>query len=364
MLQRLTKPAFRPSEVEKNENTKKNPKHIAPLQALDRPQPPIVENVTHHSVELTWDRPMWSDGKSDNRLKYAIQEEDKKTKGFGTVYIGYADSYTIEGLEPLQSYKYRLKVTNNSGDVVFSPLISVCTTKEPYNGQHLHKAVMQNNEESILKILSSGEVSIEVTDVLGYTPLMNASQKGYLNIVNILLEHGADVEAQNASGKNSLMLACFIGNLEVVKRLRLSGASWDVIDRGGSTPVHWAVDSGNHELVEWMINDGAKIGIRDRTAGWTPLLRCCALSGNINVAHSLISMGSKVNASDEDGKTPLMIATLNGHTDLVKELIKYGADINTKNKYGKSAIDMAKSFDRRPLLKYFEELLEQDDTTK
>ncbi|XP_039262722.1 fibronectin type 3 and ankyrin repeat domains 1 protein-like isoform X2 [Styela clava] len=347
MLQRLTKPAFRPSEVERNEPAKKSPKQIISIQNLDRPDPPVIRSVTHHSVELTWDRPMWSDGKSNNRLKYAIQEEDKKTKGFGTVYIGYADSYTIEGLEPLQSYKYRLKVTNNAGDTGVSPLISVCTTKEPYNGQHLHKAVMQNNEDSILKILSSGEVQIEVTDVLGYTPLMNASQKGFLNVVNILLEHGADVEAKNASGKNSLMLACFIGNLEIVKRLRLSGASWDVMDRGGSTPVHWAVDSGNPELVEWMVSDGAKIGIRDRTAGWTPLLRCCALSGNKKIAHSLIKMGSNVNASDEDGKTPLMIAALNGHTDLVKELVTYGANVDAKNKYGKSAIDMAKSFDRR-----------------
>lgn len=79
------------------------------------------------------------------------------------------------------------------------------------------------------------------------------------------------------------------------------------------------------------------------------------------MAHVLIKNGAKVNVADHDGKTPLMNATLNGHTDLVKELVENGADINVKNKYGKCSIDMAKSFDRRKILSYFEGIVEQEN---
>lgn len=358
MMRRLTRSAFLA-------NDDPSPPKKIPFRdqsaVHDNLEPPTIKNVTHHSVELEWSKPPWSSNKIENKLKYSLQEEDKITKGTGTVYIGYGLSHIVEGLEAMQCYRYRLKVTDPSGEKVsFSPYLEVKTTKEPYNGQHLHKAVLQRNNELILKILSSQEVSLEVTDELGYTPLMNASQKKYLDIVNTFIENGADVNAQNASGRNSLMLACFGGSFDIVKRLRVAGASWNTSDRGGSCPIHWAVDSGSLELIEWMIADGADINVRDNTAGWTPLLRCSALSGNVDMGRVLIKNGAKVNATDHDGKTPLMNATLNGHTDLVKELVENGADINVKNKYGKCAIDMAKSFDRRKIMSYFEGILEQE----
>lgn len=43
---------------------------------------------------------------------------------------GYAESYKVEGLDPLQAYKYRLKVSTSDGDVTLSPSITVCTTGE------------------------------------------------------------------------------------------------------------------------------------------------------------------------------------------------------------------------------------------
>lgn len=357
------KPAFRANLDGKGEGASRAPK--APRAAsLDKLQPPAVGKVSHHSIELFWDRPEKHDFKGEDRIKYAIQEEDRKTKGFGTVYVGYAHQHIIDGLEPLRVYKFRLKMSNSDGDSVFSPIISVCTANEPYNGNHLHKAVTSSDQDYLTKILASGEVSIEAADKLGYTPLMNASQRGHLDIIKMLLEHGADVQAQNSSGKTSLMLACFAGNLDVAKRLREAGASWTEVDRGGSSPIHWAVDSGRSDLIEWMLTDGAEVNMQDRNAGWTPLLRCAALTGDVNVARCLIRHGANVNAVDNDGKAPLMIATLNGYMDLAKELVESGAKIETKNKFGKSAMDMAKSFDRRQILSYFEELQEAKENSQ
>ena len=50
-----------------------------------QPDPPVLENATHHSVELSWHPPTHSP--KDGRLRYCVQEEDATKKdGFGNVY--------------------------------------------------------------------------------------------------------------------------------------------------------------------------------------------------------------------------------------------------------------------------------------
>uniref|UniRef100_H2YN82 Fibronectin type-III domain-containing protein n=2 Tax=Ciona savignyi TaxID=51511 RepID=H2YN82_CIOSA len=315
---------------------------------LPTPLPPVVAKVDHHSIELTWEQPR--DGpslKGDKRLKYELQEADKKTHEFSTVYIGYGENYKVEGLDPLHAYDYRLKVSTSDGDVSFSPNLHVYTTNEPYTSDQLHRATIKGDIEMLSKIISSGEVNVDVNDKFGFTPLMNACQKGYLDIVECLLQSNADVNATNTSGKNSLMMACYSGHGAVVQRLREAGATWDCVDRGGSSPLHWAIDGQNCSLIQWMLKDGAKVDRRAASSGWTPLIRCAAITGNPQVAGVLVSAGADVNASDHDGKTALMIASLNGHLSLVELLMLSGADPKIRSGHGKTAMEMAASFDRR-----------------
>ncbi|XP_070540511.1 fibronectin type 3 and ankyrin repeat domains protein 1-like [Ptychodera flava] len=330
-----------------------------------RPEPPVVGKVTHHNIELYWDKA--AEGprrKEDGRVRYTVQEEER-TGGWGNVYTGYATSHIFEGLEQRTEYKYRLRAANNYGPGEWSRVVTVSTTREPLTGEQLHRAfAYQEDTYKVQQILESGEVPVDVPDKYGLSPLMSAAQKGYINIVDVLIQHRADVNFQNDSGKNALMLACFAGQLEVVKTLRAEGATWEVCDKGGSTPMHWAVDSGNTRLLRWIIEDGCPVDIRDRNSGWTPLMRACTLGGNTEVARVLISSGANVNTKDNDGKTPLMIAALNGHLSLVELLIQKGADIHVKNEFGKTAVDFAGSFDRRRVSKFFEDLLAKEKEKK
>lgn len=45
-------------------------------------------------------------------------------------------------------------------------------------------------------------VSVDIPDQLGFSPLMNASQRGFTSIVEELLQRGADVNYTNSSGKS------------------------------------------------------------------------------------------------------------------------------------------------------------------
>lgn len=318
--------------------------------------PPAVGKVSHHSIELYWDEihTLQRKGPSEQWPHFSVEEEDPKTHTYGTIYIGYSTKHTVEGLEPSTPYRFRLKITSPSGDYVYSPVVSVSTTREPMSGKHLHCAVNINDEEGTRRVLQAGNVKVDVPDKLSFTPLMVAAQKGFTRLVNILVNHGADVNHKNGSGKDSLMLACFAGHLDVVKYLRKFGASWESRDKGGSTAMHWAADGGHLNVINYMLHDGCKVDVKDNISLWTPLMRVSAVTGNADVASLLVKAGADVNMRDKDGKTPLMVAVLNNHEKLVQLLSEKGADHQVKNEYGAGVLDMAKAFGRQNIVNFLE----------
>jgi len=334
-----------------------------------RPPPGIVGKVTHHSIELYWDDALSeacdNNMSGDERVRVAVQEEDKQGE-WGNVYVGYAKRHVLEGLEAQTLYRYRIRFQNDEGNSEWSQVTSVSTTKEPLTGIHLHRAVMMNDVMGVERILETGnfgapdsEVNVEVTDKYGFTPLMQAAQKGYPEIMEVLLKHGADVDTQNDSGKTAMMLAAFAGKIKAVELLRENGASWEMRDKGGSTAFHWAVDGQHLETVEWCLDDGWNVNIKDTGSHWTPLLRCAAVNGNADVAKLLIKNDADIDLCDVDGKTALMIAVINGHQNLVELLLKSEADIKVKNAYGKSAYEMALSMEKRRITKTLEDHMER-----
>ena len=56
-----------------------------------------------------------------------------------------------------------------------------------------------------------------------------------------------------------------------------------------------------------------------------------AVGGDKECAAQLLRNGAKVNQTDKDGKTALMMAVVNGHTALVELLLDKGADISLKS---------------------------------
>lgn len=52
-----------------------------------------------------------------------------------------------------------------------------------------------------------------------------------------------------------------------------------------------------------------QINVVDFSSKWTPLMRCCAMSGNVEVARELFFAGAEVEKKDKDGKTALMVST-------------------------------------------------------
>ncbi|XP_041368142.1 fibronectin type 3 and ankyrin repeat domains 1 protein-like isoform X2 [Gigantopelta aegis] len=327
------------------------------MKVLPKPDPPVVGKVTHHTVELYWEETYkeavsHANGKF-SRLRTCVQELDSSNT-WGNIYVGYAKRHVVTGLQPTSQYTYRIRFQTKDVSGEWSAHVVVSTTKPPVTAEDLHRAIIRKDTAEIERLLDTGDVSIDVADKYGFSPLMQASQKGAADIVKLLVSYGADVHLKNEAGKTCLMLACFAGQLEVVKLLREAGASYTDCDRGGSSALHWAADGGNVKLIEWMVKDGADVNLKDHHSGWTPLLRCASVGGSRDVALTLLMNGADINAKDNDGKTCLMIAIINGHQALVELLLARRADVYIENQFGKTAIEMAKSTEKRNIIQTLE----------
>lgn len=65
------------------------------------------------------------------------------------------------------------------------------------------------------------------------------------------------------------------------------------------------------------------------------------LLGNRSAVENFIALGADVNATEEDGTTPLMRAVHGRYTDIAKRLIGSGANVAARNRYGVTALYLA-----------------------
>ena len=73
--------------------------------------------------------------------------------------------------------------------------------------------------------------------------------------------------------------------------------------------------------------------------GWTPLMRACYWSGNLELVKYLIELGLDVNEIElEGGSTALFEAATHGHVEVMKFLLKKGADIDHQDFDGYTAL--------------------------
>ncbi|CAG0911253.1 unnamed protein product, partial [Cyprideis torosa] len=92
------------------------------------------------------------------------------------------------------------------------------------------------------------------------------------------------------------------------------------------TPLHLA---GTGETVTVLIENGAEVNARDDD-GWTPLL-LATRRGHHFIVHLLLAHGADLNIRDCDKQTPLHLASRRGHHSIVHLLLAHGADLNIRD---------------------------------
>ena len=228
-------------------------------------------------------------------------------------------------------------------------------------------AAVDTNQLAVVKLLLDRGAQVNARSNYGRTPLIIAAEPRHRNpkkaiaIVKLLLGAGANVDGRNPEAKTPLMVAAGDAYTpEIVPLLLDHGAEVDAHDRNGVTPLMFAVhDLGFPEIVKLLIEKGAQVDARSNS-GSTPLHRAAQASTSmfryiivesnrsrstavrkesakrpLNNAQLLLDKGAQVDARDEDGNTPLILAAKGSNRPkFIQLLIDKGAEVNVRNNDG------------------------------
>ncbi|XP_076673134.1 transient receptor potential channel pyrexia isoform X2 [Andrena cerasifolii] len=165
----------------------------------------------------------------------------------------------------------------------------------------VHLAAWQGAIE-LLNLFHKNGADINATDKIGRCALFHAAHRGNIEVVNWLLERGAFTESKvgvdscSKDFSNSFLGPCVIGrNLPIPE-------CW------GRTSLHQAVKNNHSEVVEILVNANANVNAEDER-GITPLLLAGStvtqedpneISKFVNIIEILVSANASINVAHPD----------------------------------------------------------------
>lgn len=212
--------------------------------------------------------------------------------------------------------------------------------------------------ENLQRLVQALAVPGAVDDPLastGRTPLLAASQRGWVEGVLTLLDHGAqpDHNPQGVdNGQTALMHLLRQGFAPVepaIDALLAHGARPDAVDCSGETPLAVAAFCDNLPGVHRMLR-AAPRWLNDLPDGahWRPL-ECAAFEGHARMCQALLELGANPdllhrhgpNPGAYDGWAPLHLATSQNHLDAMRTLLAGGANPDALNLQLKTPMEVA-----------------------
>jgi len=213
------------------------------------------------------------------------------------------------------------------------------------DGGHAAGGAAQEGHLEVVKFLIQEEP--KVVDLKGFdgkTPLIAAAKNGHLNIVKYLLSYPqVDIDSQSNGGESPLMLASWNNHTDVVKFLVQEGANIELKRKDGPHAAYMAARKGNLDILKFLVQNAPDVVDLEGYVRRTPL-GAAALNGLLNVVNYLISQPNvDVDSQENNGFTPLMLATYKNQEKVVQILLQKGAEKSIKDTFGKTALDYAKS---------------------
>ena len=224
------------------------------------------------------------------------------------------------------------------------------------NGETLlHLASRYTEQEIVEFLLKLNQISVNATNNNQATPLMFAcSDGGRLDNMKTLIQYGADINARCINGVTLLHYASRYSKQEIVEFLLNSNQiSVNTTNNDQRTPLMFACFDGGHlDNMKTLIQYGADINATDING--STLLHFASRYAEQEIVELLLKSNQiSVNATNNNRRTPLMLACLNGgRLDNMKTLIQYGADINARDIDGKTLLYYASRYSKQEILEF------------
>ena len=165
------------------------------------------------------------------------------------------------------------------------------------------------------------------TPFSGWYPVHIAAQRGYMDVVAVLVDYDArqlELPAHERGDTPLYVAACF-GAYKVVAYLLSRRAFIEARNATGHTPLAGAAHHGQGQVVNLLIGIGAHVSASVRaevdakqhlfSSARTPLHEIAAMPANTNVVDiitTLFQHGASLEAKDNFGMTPLIMAVCGG----------------------------------------------------
>ena len=172
------------------------------------------------------------------------------------------------------------------------------------------------------------------------SPLQVATEKGDVEIAQILLDAGSHIDLKRDTGYTALYLACWKKDKKMAELLLANGADPNIQQCGAwDNALQMASAKGGEEIVRLLLDSGAKTDLHGGLYG--NAFQAACISGNGSVMQMLLSHGADVNLSVGNLGPPLLtVCDEGGGLEPVKILVEAGADLRVTDMVGHSALLM------------------------
>ena len=236
------------------------------------------------------------------------------------------DSVTIDGKTPLH-----IAVDKNDEAIIQKLLAQnadTCLKDAPGNTSlHLAVRMKQGTRSEHVKVGASYR-----------SPFPTSYQACSIQTVQAIIDHGADVNAVNNRGQTALWFACIDGQDSFVKILIDTGADPRILDKYGDSCLHAAIHGQcSTETIQKIIDHDVHVNAVNND-GATPLLLACS-AAQAEAVNALLKAKANPNIAFADGDTSLHAAiAADCSIETIQEIIDNGAEVNVVNKTGRTAL--------------------------
>ena len=162
------------------------------------------------------------------------------------------------------SYNFLKAVKDRKGEeaekFLAEPGTVIINTRDGTTGETALHLVIQRRDSTWLGYLLQKGANPNLADKKGTTPLMLATQLGYVDGIDWLVRKNAQVDQTNRSGETALILAVQLRNAEAVRALLKAGANPDKTDsRAGYSARDYAKQDGRASAIAAIIENHAKV---------------------------------------------------------------------------------------------------------